>query len=208
MQVGVIYPQSELPTDPATVRTFARGIERLGFRHILAFDHVVGADPTVHADWRGPYDVDTTFHEPLVFYGFLAAITDVELVTGIIIAPQRQTALLAKQAAEVDLLTGGRFRLGIGTGWNFVEYEALGQDFAHARQARGGADHAAAAPLDRAQHHARGFVRPGHRCGHLAAPDPAAHPRVARRQRTGRVPPRRTSRRRLVPSAAAGCGPR
>src|SRR5262249_13374364 len=129
MQVGVIYPQSELATDPETARTFAREVEQLGFGHILAFDHVLGADPAVHANWRGPYDVDTTFHEPFVFYGFLAAITRVELVTGIVIAPQRQTALLAKQAAEVDVLTNGRFRLGIGTGWNAVEYEALGQDF-------------------------------------------------------------------------------
>jgi alkanesulfonate monooxygenase SsuD/methylene tetrahydromethanopterin reductase-like flavin-dependent oxidoreductase (luciferase family) len=79
--------------------------------------------------WKGPYDVDTTFHEPLVFYGFLAAITRLELVTGIIIAPQRQTALLAKQAAEVDILSERRFRLGIGAGWNPVEYEASGQDF-------------------------------------------------------------------------------
>jgi probable F420-dependent oxidoreductase len=83
----------------------------------------------VHAGWKGPYDVDTTFHEPLVFYGFLAALSELELVTGIVVAPQRQTALLAKQAAEVDILSGGRFRLGIGIGWNPVEYEALGQSF-------------------------------------------------------------------------------
>jgi probable F420-dependent oxidoreductase len=83
----------------------------------------------VHHGWDRPYDVDTTFHEPLVLYGFLAAITSLELVTGIIIGPQRQTALLAKQAAEVDILTEGRFRLGMGVGWNHVEYEALGQDF-------------------------------------------------------------------------------
>ena len=93
------------------------------------YDHVLGADPAVYPDWSGPYDIDTTFHEPLVFYGFLAAITTLELVTGIVIAPQRQTALLAKQAAEVDILTEGRFRLGLGIGWNAVEYEALGQDF-------------------------------------------------------------------------------
>src|SRR5438132_4951635 len=93
------------------------------------YDHVLGADPAVHARWNGPYDVDTTFHEPLVFYGFLAAITQLELVTGILVAPQRQTALLAKQAAEVDILSEGRFRLGIGVGWNPVEYQALGQSF-------------------------------------------------------------------------------
>ncbi len=85
---------------------------------------------TVHTGWNGPYDVHTTFHEPFVMFGYLAAITTtLELVTGVIILPQRQTALVAKQAAEVDLLSGGRFRLGIGIGWNAVEYEALGEDF-------------------------------------------------------------------------------
>lgn len=129
MQIGVIYPQTELPTDPDTVRAYVRRVEELGYRHFEIYDHVLGADPAVHAGWKGPYDVDTTFHEPLVFYGFMAAITQLELVTGIVVAPQRQTALLAKQAAEVDVLSGGRFRLGIGIGWNPVEYEGLGQNF-------------------------------------------------------------------------------
>lgn len=113
------------------VRAYAQGVEALGYSHILAYDHVVGADPEVHAGFSGPYDVDTTFHEPLVLFGFLAAITSLELVTGIVILPQRQTVLVAKQAAEVDLLTEGRFRLGIGLGWNAVEYEALGKDFSN-----------------------------------------------------------------------------
>lgn len=108
---------------------YAETVETLGYSHILAYDHVVGADPAVHHGWSGPYDVDTTFHEPLVLFGYLAAVTTLELVTGIIILPQRQTALVAKQAAEVDLLTGGHFRMGIGIGWNAVEYEALGKDF-------------------------------------------------------------------------------
>jgi probable F420-dependent oxidoreductase len=129
MQIGVIYPQTELPTDPDTVRAYVRGVELLGYQHFAIYDHVLGADPAVHAGWTGAYDVDTTFHEPLVFYGFLAALTQLELVTAIVVAPQRQTALLAKQAAEVDILSRGRFRLGIGIGWNRVEYEALGQDF-------------------------------------------------------------------------------
>ncbi|MCW3064608.1 MAG: putative F420-dependent oxidoreductase, Rv2161c family [Solirubrobacterales bacterium] len=129
MQIGVIYPQTELPTDADTVRAYVRQVEELGYRHFTIYDHVLGADPAVHTGWTGPYDVDTTFHEPLVFYGFLAAITPLELVTGIVVAPQRQTALLAKQAAEVDILSKGRFRLGIGVGWNPVEYEALGQSF-------------------------------------------------------------------------------
>jgi probable F420-dependent oxidoreductase len=129
MQIGVVYPQTELPTDPDTVRAYARQVEELGYRHVAIYDHVLGADPAVHAGWKGAYDVDTTFHEPLVFYGFLAAISQLELVTSIVVAPQRQTALLAKQAAEVDILSEGRFRLGIGVGWNPVEYEGLGQDF-------------------------------------------------------------------------------
>src|SRR4051794_20443902 len=101
----------------------------MGYRHLLVYDHVLGADPKVHENWQGPYDVDTTFHEPFVLFGYLAAVTELELVTGIIILPQRQTALVAKQAAEVDLLTNGRFRLGVGLGWNQVEYDALGKDF-------------------------------------------------------------------------------
>jgi probable F420-dependent oxidoreductase len=129
MQIGVVYPQTELPTDPGTLRAYVQKVEDLGYRHILVYDHVLGADPAVYANWRGPYNIDTTFHEPLVLYGYLAAITTLELVTGVIIAPQRQTALLAKQAAEVDILAEGRFRLGLGVGWNAVEYDALGQDF-------------------------------------------------------------------------------
>ncbi|HEX3980915.1 MAG TPA: LLM class F420-dependent oxidoreductase [Acidimicrobiales bacterium] len=129
MQIGVVLPQTELGPDESAVRSYGQGIEELGYRHLLAYDHVVGADPAVHVGWDGPYDIDTQFHEPYVLFGYLAACTDLELVTGITILPQRPTALVAKQAAEVDLLTGGRFRLGVGIGWNAVEYEALGQDF-------------------------------------------------------------------------------
>lgn len=129
MQIGVIYPQTELPTDPATVRAYVTEAERLGYHHVVVYDHVLGADPSLHPGWNGPYDIDTTFHEPFVLFGFLAGITRMELATGIVIAPQRQTALLAKQAAEVDVLAEGRFRLGVGAGWNEVEYDSLGQDF-------------------------------------------------------------------------------
>src|SRR5581483_591304 len=113
MQIGVVYPQTELPTDPVSVRRYAESVEQLGYRHILAYDHVLRADPEVHRGWSGPYDIDTTFHEPFVLFGYLAAVVEIELVTGIIIVPQRQTALVAKQAAEVDILSGGRFRLGV-----------------------------------------------------------------------------------------------
>ena len=130
VRVGVVFPQTELGGDVGAVRAYGQGVEALGFSHLLAYDHVLGADPVVHAPWRGPYDLATTFHEPFVMFGYLAGVTTaIELVTGIIILPQRQTALVAKQAAEVDLLAGGRFRLGVGLGWNAVEYEALGQRF-------------------------------------------------------------------------------
>jgi probable F420-dependent oxidoreductase len=129
MRIGVVLPQTEIGPDVGAIRAYGHGVDELGFHHLLAYDHVVGADPAVHAGWDGPYDIDTQFHEPFVLFGYLAACTSLELVTGITILPQRQTALVAKQAAEVDLLTGGRFRLGVGIGWNAVEYEALGQDF-------------------------------------------------------------------------------
>jgi probable F420-dependent oxidoreductase len=122
-----VFPQTEIGSDRGAVRAYGQRVEELGFTHILAYDHVLGADPAVHQPWTGPYDIDTTFHEPLVMFGYLAAL--ISLVTGIIILPQRQTALVAKQAAEVDLLTNGNFRLGIGLGWNAVEYEALGKNF-------------------------------------------------------------------------------
>jgi probable F420-dependent oxidoreductase len=131
MRIGVVFPQTEIGADVRAVRAYAERVEELGFTHVLAYDHVVGADPQVHTGWNGPYDVHTTFHEPLVLFGYLAAATtSLELVTGVIILPQRQTVLVAKQAAEVDLLSAARFRLGVGIGWNKVEYEALGEDFA------------------------------------------------------------------------------
>ena len=129
MQIGAVFPQTEIGPDVGAVRAYAVRVQELGFAHILAYDHVLGADPAVHSPWRGPYDITTTFHEPFVLFGYLAAVTSLELVTGVIILPQRQATLVAKQAAEVDLLSDGRFRLGIGVGWNAVEYEALGEDF-------------------------------------------------------------------------------
>jgi probable F420-dependent oxidoreductase len=129
MNIGVVLPQTEIGGDVGAIRAYAQAVETLGYTHVLAYDHVVGADPLAHPGWNGPYDIDTTFHEPLVLFGYLAALTSLELVTGIVILPQRQTALVAKQAAEVDLLSGGKFRLGVGLGWNAVEYEALGRSF-------------------------------------------------------------------------------
>jgi probable F420-dependent oxidoreductase len=136
MKIGVVFPQTEIGNDPVAIRDYAQAAEDLGYRHILVYDHVLGASTANRPDWRGAYTSETPFHEPLVLFGYLAGLTRrVELVTGVIVLPQRQTALVAKQAAEVDVLSGGRLRLGIGIGWNEVEYEALGQDF-HTRGAR------------------------------------------------------------------------
>jgi probable F420-dependent oxidoreductase len=129
VKLGVVFPQNEIGAARQGVRDYALAAEELGYQHVLAYDHVLGADPAVHHDWSGPYDIESTFHEVFVLFGHLAALTSLELVCGILILPQRQTALVAKQAAEVDLLTGGHFRLGVGVGWNAVEYEALGEDF-------------------------------------------------------------------------------
>ena len=127
---GVTFPQTEIGDDPGGVRAYAQAAQDLGYQHLLAYDHVLGADPMVHAGWSGPYTTESLFHEPFVLFGYLAAVAPaLELVTGVIILPQRQTALVAKQAAEVDVLTGGRLRLGVGIGWNHVEYEALGMEF-------------------------------------------------------------------------------
>jgi probable F420-dependent oxidoreductase len=131
MRLGVVFPQTEIGADPGAIRAYVAAVAEAGYDHLLAYDHVVGADPAIHEGWRGPYDISSTFHEPFVLFGYLAAIATLELVTGIIILPQRQTVLVAKQAAEVDLLTGGKLRLGVGIGWNAVEYEALGQDFSN-----------------------------------------------------------------------------
>jgi probable F420-dependent oxidoreductase len=131
MQLGVVFPQTEIGADPAAIKDYAQTAEHLGYVHLLVYDHVLGADTSIaeRHDWRGPYTHHHQFHEPFVLFGYLAALTRLELVTGILILPQRQTALVAKQAAEVDVLTGGRLRLGVGVGWNAVEYEGLDEDF-------------------------------------------------------------------------------
>jgi probable F420-dependent oxidoreductase len=130
MRIGVVFPQTEIGEDPIAIRDYAQAAEQLGYRHLLIYDHVLGASTANRPDWRGPYTSDTLFHEPFVLFGYLAGLTkQLELVTGVIILPQRQTALVAKQAAEIDLLSGGRLRLGVGIGWNDVEYQALGENF-------------------------------------------------------------------------------
>ena len=130
MQLGAIFPQTEIGADPGGVRDFAQAAEAMGYQHLLVFDHVLGADASQHANWDRPYRHTDIFHEPFVLFGYLAALTEtIQMTTGVLILGQRQTALVAKQAAEVDVLTGGRLRLGVGIGWNHVEYEALGENF-------------------------------------------------------------------------------
>jgi probable F420-dependent oxidoreductase len=129
MEIGTVFPQLEIGDDPETVGDYARRIEDAGFEHLLSYDHVLGVDPAWD-DWEGPYDNADTFHEPLTTFSYLAGVTDsLEFVTGILILPQRQTALVAKQAAQVDRFADGRFRLGVGVGWNPHEYVALGEEF-------------------------------------------------------------------------------
>lgn len=136
MKLGFVFPQYEIPPDPAAIRDLVQAAEEMGYDYTLPYEHVLGANPDQPGGWHGPYTHIHAFHEPMVLFGYLAGITQrLEFVTGILILPQRQTALVAKQAAQVDLLSGGRLRLGIGIGWNKVEFEALGQDF-HTRGKR------------------------------------------------------------------------
>lgn len=136
MKLGVVFPQTEIGDDPDTIAVFATTAESLGYDHIIAYDHVLGASTRNRPEWQGPYTDKSMFHEPFVLYGYLAGLTEtIELVTAVIILPQRQTALVAKQAACLDVLARGRLRLGVGTGWNPVEYDALGESF-HDRGAR------------------------------------------------------------------------
>lgn len=130
MKIGVVYPQTEYSNDPGAIRDYAQTVEGLGFSHVLAYDHVLGANPNRPDKLNGPYTHESAFQEPLVLFSFMAAVTQkLEFTTGIIILPQRQTALFAKQAATLDVLSGGRTRLGVALGWNHVEYTALNKDF-------------------------------------------------------------------------------
>lgn len=129
MKIGAVLPQLEIGHEPTVVRDWAQAAESAGYHHLLAYDHVLGAGVDTRPGWRGYTSADS-FHEVLVLFGYFAALTStVELVTNVVILPQRQTALVAKQAAEVDVLSGGRLRLGVGIGWNEVEYDALGVPF-------------------------------------------------------------------------------
>ena len=136
MELAATYTTNELGSDPTVLRDFAQAAEGAGFARLTMGEHVLGADPDRPGGWTGPYTHETAWSEPFPTFGYLAAVTErIEFMTGVLILPQRQTALVAKQAAHLDVLCGGRFVLGVGTGWNAVEYEALGQDF-HTRGRR------------------------------------------------------------------------
>src|SRR5437773_9761381 len=130
MKYGVVFPQIEFGNDPQAIKDYAQAAEELGYDYLLVYDHVLGAHPDREPKLSGPYTHEHPFHEPMVLFGFLAGVTTrLQLTTGIVILPQRQTALVAKQAAEVDVSSGGRLRLGVGVGWNYVEYEALNESY-------------------------------------------------------------------------------
>ena len=130
MRLHAVFPQTEIGPDPRDVASFAREVEAIGYDGIVAYDHVLGAHPDRPGGWHGPYTHETAFHEVFVLFGFMAAITTrVQLSPGVLILPQRQTALVAKQASAVDVLSNGRLRLGVGIGWNAVEYASLGMEF-------------------------------------------------------------------------------
>ena len=203
MKVGVVFPQTEIGVDPGGVREFAQAVQELGYDHLLAYDHVLGADVSDRADWAGPYTSEHQFHELFVLFGYLAAIVPgLELVAGVLVLPQRQTALVAKQAAEIDILTGGNFRLGVGLGWNFVEFEALGENFHDRGQALGGADRGDAPALDRAGRRLRRPLAPHPAGRDQPAPRPAADPDLDRRLRGGGPPAHRSPGGRVLPAAA------
>jgi probable F420-dependent oxidoreductase len=129
-RVGVVFPQLEIEPEPVAIRDFAQGIEAMGYSHLVAYDHIVGADIKTRPDWNMPYTHESLFHEPLALFSFLSACTNALMFsTGVVVLPQRQTVLFGKQAANVDIFSGGRLRLGVGSGWNTIEYEALGVPF-------------------------------------------------------------------------------
>lgn len=132
MQYGAVFPHNEIGTDPGAIKAYAQGIEALGATHLLIYDHVLGADPDRAGGWQGAYDKDVAFHEPFTTFAYLAGVTEtLEFITTVLILPQRQTVLVAKQAAEVAVLSNNRLRLGIGTGWNDIEYEGLNENFSN-----------------------------------------------------------------------------
>jgi len=130
MEIGAVFPHNEIGTDPQAIKDYAQGVEELGVTHLLIYDHVLGADRDRPGGFEGPYDKDIAFHEPFTTFAFIAAVTQkLDMITTVMILPQRQTVLVAKQAAELAILSNNRFKLGIGVGWNAVEYVGLNENF-------------------------------------------------------------------------------
>ena len=130
MEIGAVFPHNEIGTDPQAIKDYAQGVEDLGVTHLLIYDHVLGADRDRPGGFEGPYDKDVAFHEPFTTFAFVAAVTkNLDMITTVMILPQRQTVLVAKQAAELAILSNNRFKLGIGVGWNTVEYTGLNENF-------------------------------------------------------------------------------
>ena len=130
MEIGAVFPHNEIGTDPQAIKDYAQGVEELGVTHLLIYDHVLGADRDRPGGFEGPYDKDVAFHEPFTTFAFIAAVTKkLDMITTVMILPQRQTVLVAKQAAELAILSNNRFKLGIGVGWNAVEYTGLNENF-------------------------------------------------------------------------------
>ena len=130
MEIGAVFPHNEIGTDPQAIKDYAQGVEELGVTHLLIYDHVLGADRDRPGGFEGPYDKDVAFHEPFTTFAFIAAVTkNLDMITTVMILPQRQTVLVAKQAAELAILSNNRFKLGIGVGWNTVEYTGLNENF-------------------------------------------------------------------------------
>ncbi|MAT09263.1 MAG: LLM class F420-dependent oxidoreductase [Chloroflexi bacterium] len=129
-KIGAVFPQTEIGNDPDGINQYVTAVESMGYDHILIYDHVLGASTANRPNWKGAYRLEDSFHEVMVLFGYISAITTkIELATGILVLPQRDTALVAKQAAELDILSNGRLRLGVGIGWNDVEFEALNSEF-------------------------------------------------------------------------------
>jgi probable F420-dependent oxidoreductase len=130
VKIGLVFPQTEIGSDPAVIRDYGQTADDLGFNHIAAYEHVLGANSHGGNRFRGPYTHEHAFHEPFALFSFLAGCTTtIGLATGVLVLPQRQTALVAKQAASLDVLSSGRLRLGVGVGWNSLEFVGLGKDF-------------------------------------------------------------------------------
>jgi probable F420-dependent oxidoreductase len=130
MKLGAVFPQTEISAKPEDIRRYITEVEAMGYDFLLAYDHVLGANPEREGGWTGPYTHKSQFHEVFTLCAYAAAITSkIELAIGVLVLPQRQAVLAAKQAAQVDIFSGGRFRLGVGVGWNKVELEGMGENF-------------------------------------------------------------------------------